>query len=85
MAHSPLSTFRGAKRFASRRDEFGPGEVQPFGTKGVGALTGHPVGLVVIVGIIVITVAYVPAARWFFGGALLLGCIIGLLLWLRDR
>jgi hypothetical protein len=59
--------------------------VQPFGTNGVGSLTGHPVGLVVIAGVIAITIIYMPAARWFFGGALLLGSVIGLFLWLRDR
>ena len=85
MTHSPITPFRGASRFASGRDELGPGDVQPFGTNGVGLVTGHPVGLVLIVGVILMVVAYVPAARWFVGGAVLAGGVIGLLLWLRDR
>lgn len=79
------SQFRGAGRFASGRRELGPGDVQPFGTNGVGTLTGHPSGLTVIIAVILITILYVPAARWFFGGALLVGSLIGTVLWLRDR
>lgn len=60
-------------------------EVQPFGRFGVGLLTEHPVGLLVVVAVIVLTLETLPPARLFFIASLALGGIIGFFLWLRHR
>jgi len=62
-----------------------PGEVVPFGRYGAGLLTAHPVGLVVVFGILAIGLEAMPEARWFFAGALLAGGACGFVLWLRHR
>jgi len=62
-----------------------PTSVVPFGRDGVGLITGHPVGLVVVVGILLMGLVESPEARWFFVGALVLGGLWGFLLWLRHR
>jgi len=59
--------------------------VIPFGRYGVGLLTGHPVGLVVVFGLLFMGLVEMPEARWFFAGAIVLGGTFGLLLWLRHR
>jgi hypothetical protein len=43
------------------------------------------VGLVVLFGLLFMGLTEMPEARWFFGGALLLGGAYGLLLWLHHR
>jgi hypothetical protein len=59
--------------------------VRPFGPSGVGLITGHPVGLVVALGIVLLTIIALPPARIFFLGAILFGGIIGFFLWLYNR
>jgi hypothetical protein len=59
--------------------------VRPQGTYGVGILTAHPVGLVVVVGVILIVVSGIPAARLFFAGSVAVGVIFGLFLWFYHR
>jgi hypothetical protein len=73
------------RTFSARNSELDPTEVKPFGAAGVGLLTGHPVGLVVVAGVILMAMERLPEARWFFGGSLLLGAAIGLVLRLRHR
>lgn len=60
-------------------------ELVPFGRYGGGLLTGHPIGLVIVLGILAIGLIGLPEARWFFGGSAALGCVAGLLLWLHHR
>src|SRR5436853_4441594 len=60
-----------------------PTEVTPFGRYGAGLLTGHPVGLVIVIGLFAVGLVGIPEARWFFAGSLVLGVVLGLLLWLR--
>jgi hypothetical protein len=62
-----------------------PREVVPFGLRGAGFFTGHPVGLVVVVGLLFMGFVGLPGAHWFYGGALLLGGVWGFFLWLRHR
>lgn len=81
-SHIPFS---GTRKFFVRNSELDPTEVKPFGSGGVGLLTGHPVGLVVVAGVVLLVMEQLPEARLFFGGSLLLGLAIGLVLWLRHR
>lgn len=60
-------------------------EVVPFERYGVGVLTAHPVGLVVVFGLLVLALIGLPEARWFVAGVILLGTICGFFLWLRHR
>ena len=62
-----------------------PTVVVPFGTKGGGLLTGHPIGLVIVLGLLLMGLVGLPEARLFFVGSICLGGIFGLLLWLRHR
>jgi len=66
---------------APRADELDAKDVVPFGKYGGGRWTGHPIGLVIALGIIVIGLVGVPEARYFLAGALPLGTLLGLLLW----
>jgi hypothetical protein len=79
------TAFGSSRRFSARNSELDPTEVRPFGASGVGLPTGHPVGLVVVLGVILMVMEQLPEARWFFGGSVLLGGAIGLVLWLRHR
>jgi hypothetical protein len=74
-----------ARKAAPHTSDPDPREVIPFGRYGAGLLTAHPVGLVVVLGLLLMGLAGLPGARWFFAGALVLGSIFGLLLWLRHR
>jgi Co/Zn/Cd efflux system component len=60
-------------------------KIQPFGLSGVGVITGHSVGLILIAGVILIAVEAIPAARWFVAAAVAIGILIGISLWLCHR
>jgi hypothetical protein len=62
-----------------------PTLVVPFGVKGGGLLTGHPIGLVIVLGLLLMGLVGLPEASLFFVGSLCLGGIFGLALWLRHR
>jgi hypothetical protein len=62
-----------------------PIEVVPFGRSGGGLLSGHPIGLVIVFGILLLALIGIPEARLFFAGSLVLGSLFGLFLWLRHR
>jgi hypothetical protein len=62
-----------------------PLEVKPYGARGGGLITGHPVGLLLVVGVLCIALTGLPEAWWFLAVALPLGAIVGLVLWLRHR
>jgi hypothetical protein len=68
-----------------RNPEVDFNSVRPFGLAGVGLLTEHPVGLLVIIGIFVVALAALPPARAFFLLVLPVGGIIGYFLWLHHR
>jgi len=38
--------------------------------------TGHPIGLVICIGLIVIGLVGIPEWRWFFGASVLLGSFL---------
>ena len=73
------------RKTASDSSEPNPIEPIPFGRGGAGHYTAHPVGLVVVVGLLVIGLLALPEARWFLAGAFLLGCAWGFFLWFRHR
>ncbi len=61
-----------------------PARVLPFGHNGVGLLTGHPVGLLVVAAVC-FSAWRVPEARWFTLFSVSLGILVGLVLWFRNR
>jgi hypothetical protein len=62
-----------------------PTKVVPFGYYGVGVWTGHPIGLVIVIGLLLMGFVGLPEARWFLSLAVPAGGICGLLMWLRHR
>jgi hypothetical protein len=62
-----------------------PTKVVPFGYYGGGLLTAHPIGLVIVIGLLVMGFVGLPAARWFFALAVPAGAICGFFMWLYHR
>jgi hypothetical protein len=62
-----------------------PLQVVPFGRFGGGVWTGHPIELVVVLGMLLIGLIGIPEWRWFFGATVLVGSLLGYLLWRRDQ
>lgn len=61
-------------------------EVSPYGKLGAGVWTGHPIGLVICIGLIVIGLVGIPEWRWFFGASVLAGSLVAYSLWrLHDQ
>lgn len=73
------------RKTATHSSEPNPTEPIPFGRGGAGLYTGHPVGLVVVIGVLLMGLFALPEARWFLAGALLFGGICGFFLWIRHR
>jgi hypothetical protein len=76
---------RGARETFPRNAEPHPTKVMPFGQYGGGLLTGHPIGLVIVLGMLFMGLIGIPQARPFFAASAVLGTVCGLLLWLRHR
>ena len=68
-----------------RNSDPDPIQVRPYGPCGAGLYTAHPVGLLVVAALAFIVLWGLPEARWFFLGAVVLGILVGLALWLRHR
>jgi len=79
------SEFRGTRRFQARDSLPEPIEVRPHGPFGVGLLTGHPIGIIIVVGIIIMGLVALRPIRLFFMATLPVGAMIGLILWLLHR
>jgi hypothetical protein len=59
--------------------------VRPLGRYGVGVITEHPAGLLVIAAAIILTVETIPGALWFLAATLIAGASFGFVLWLQHR
>jgi hypothetical protein len=85
MATSANSRRYSVRKTASDSAEPNPIEPIPFGRGAAGSYTAHPVGLVVVVGVLLMGLLALPEARWFLAATSLLGCAWGFILWLRHR
>jgi len=68
------------EQMETHREEPGPAEMVPFGRFGGGQWTGHPIGLLIAAGLLLMGLVGVPEFRWFFAASLALGGILGLAL-----
>jgi hypothetical protein len=60
-------------------------EIVPFGRYGAGHYTGHPIGLLIVVGLLLMGLVGLPEFRWFFLASLALGGALGFILWRLHR
>lgn len=72
-------------RAAQQNVEPPAAKVVPFGIYGGGLLTGHPIGLVIVAGVLCMGLVGIPEARLFFAASICLGAVLGFVLWLRHR
>jgi predicted lipid-binding transport protein (Tim44 family) len=79
------TAFRRGSAERANNAEPSPTKVVPFGIFGGGLLTGHPIGLVIVIGLLVMGIVGLPPFRTFFLISLFLGGVCGLILWLRHR
>ena len=61
-----------------------PWVVVPYGKFGGGVWTGHRVGLIIVIGIMIVGFVGIPEWRWFFGAALFVGSLVGYVLYRRH-
>jgi len=47
--------------------------------------TGHPIEMLVVAGFLLIGLIGIPEWRWFFGATVLVGSVVGYLLWRRNK
>ncbi len=62
-----------------------PKHLVPFGPYGGGQWTGHPIGLVIVLGILAMGMVGIPETRWLLLSAAAGGAILAFFLWLRHR
>jgi hypothetical protein len=73
------------KLTVTHREEPSAAEIVPFGRYGGGYWTGHPIGLLIVVGLLLMGLFGLPGFRWFFAASLALGGILGFILWRLHR
>lgn len=59
-------------------------DVRPYGRFGA-LITGHPVGIVLVLGVVILLLLEVPVSRLFVLGTVVVGSLAGLVLWWRRR
>lgn len=69
---------------ARMNDDRHPAQVVPFGRFGGGLWTGHPIGLFIVAGFLLIGLIGIPEWRWFFGATVIVGGLFGYSLWRRH-
>lgn len=55
-------------------------EIVPYGKYGAGLWTGHPIGLIIVIGMLIVGLVGIPEWRYFFGASVVLGSAVGYLL-----
>jgi hypothetical protein len=60
-------------------------KVIPLGSNGAGVWTAHPIGLVIVIGLLLVGFVGLPEARWFFALAVPAGAVCGLCFRLLHR
>ncbi|HKW36108.1 MAG TPA: hypothetical protein VJN92_24105 [Candidatus Acidoferrum sp.] len=84
----PYATFRRhplGEVVRHTNDDRPPLQVVPFGRFGAGVWTGHPIELVVVLGMLLVGLIGIPEWRWFFAATVLVGSATGYLLWRRNQ
>ena len=69
----------------THKEEPSAAEIVPFGRYGAGHWTGHPIGLLIVVGLLLMGLVGLPEFRLFFAVSLALGGLLGLILWRLHR
>jgi hypothetical protein len=69
----------------SSHDLPSPAKLVPFGYYGAGLWTGHPIGLVIVIGLLMMGIVGLPEARWFLALAAPAGAVCGFFMWLQHR
>jgi hypothetical protein len=69
----------------THREDPSPAEIIPFGRYGGGHWTGHPIGLLIVVGLLLMGLIGLPEFRWFFLASLALGGVFRFILWWLHR
>jgi hypothetical protein len=73
------------QKAASREQSSTAPHLVPFGPLGGGQWTGHPIGLVIVLGFVAMGLVGIPEWRAFFLLSASLGAVLGCLLWLWHR
>jgi hypothetical protein len=60
---------------AAVNDDRHPMAIVPYGKFGAGAWTSHPIGLVIVIGMLIVGLVGIPEWRWFFGATVLVGSL----------
>ena len=84
----PYGTFRRhppGDVVARTNEDRHPAEVVPFGKFGVGGWTGHPIGLFIVVGILIMGFIGIPPLRLVFLVTIPVGSLVGYFLWRRHN
>lgn len=85
---NPYATFRRhplGEVVAHTNEDRHPLQVVPFGRFGAGVWTGHPIGLFIVAGMLLIGLIGIPEWRWFFGSTVIFGGLFGYFLWRRNQ
>lgn len=85
MGKSSYPELSSLRRASLREDGAAEAHIVPFGPYGGGQYTSHPIGLVIVLGLIAMGLVGLPEARGFFVASLLIGSVVGFLLWLYHR
>jgi hypothetical protein len=66
-------------------EEPDPAHLVPFGPYGAGQMTAHPIGLVIVIGILLMGLFSRTPAAFLLFTSFVPGCIWGFVLWSRHR
>ena len=81
----PGCTLASMIRAAKHASDSEPRHLVPFGPYGAGQWTGHPIGLFIVLGFMVMGLVAMPETRGLLLISAVGGAILGFLLWLRHR